>query len=452
MRETPSSSRPARRSVLQGTAAAAALGLAGCADQLRTGDGAAAPAAGSAPAVSPGASTGGSARTIRIGYVTPQTGALAPFGEADSFVVDQVTQYFAENGLQTGAGRSDVEIIVKDTQSDSTNAADAASELILDDQVDLVLVGSTPDTTNPVADQCEANGVPCLSSLAPWQPWFLGRGGDPENPFRWTYHFFWGLEDVIAVFTDLWGSVETNRTIGALWPNDPDGNAWGDPELGFPPPAQEAGYTIVDPGFYANGTQDFTAQISAFKEAGAEILIGVPIPPDFTTFWDQAGQQDFRPRMATVGKALLFPSSIAAVGERGNNLSTEVWWSPSHPYTSSLTGQSAAELAEAWTEATGQPWTQPIGFVHALFEVAAAAFAETSGPDDRQGLVDALAGLQVDTVVGTVDWTAGPVPNVAKTKLVGGQWRTGSGEPELVIVSNAQAPEIPTAGEVEALA
>ncbi len=431
---SPDPSRPARRTVLRGStalAAAGSLGLAGCADALRTDDGAAADdgaGASPAPAASGGTATG-EARTIKIGYVTPQTGPLAPFGEADSFVIEALTAYFADNPIQTGAGLSPVEIIVKDTRSDSTVAGDAAADLILSDQVDLVLAGSTPDTVNPVADQCEANGVPCLSSLAPWQPFFFGRGGDPEAPFAWTYHFFWGLEDVIAVFTDMWNSIETNKTIGALWPNDPDGNAWGDPELGFLPPVTEAGYTIVDPGFYSNGTQDFSAQISQFKEAGAEILIGVPIPPDFTTFWNQAGQQDFRPKMATVGKALLFPSSIEAVGDRGNNLSSEVWWSPSHPYTSSLTGQTSAELAQAWTEATGGPWTQPIGFVHALFEVAVAAFAQASGPDDKQGLVDALAGLSVDTVVGTVDWTSGPVPNVAKTKLVGGQWRTGGESP-----------------------
>jgi branched-chain amino acid transport system substrate-binding protein len=29
-------------------------------------------------------------RVIKIGYVSPQTGPLAPFGEADSFVVDQI--------------------------------------------------------------------------------------------------------------------------------------------------------------------------------------------------------------------------------------------------------------------------------------------------------------------------------------------------------------------------
>ena len=60
--------------------------------------------------------------------------------------------------------------------------------------------------------------------------------------------------------------------------------------------------------------------------------------------------------------------------------------------------------------------------------------------------------MRLDTVVGRLDWTAGPVRGVAKTPLVGGQWRRGSNTPyELAIVSNAQHPEIPTAGTVEPL-
>jgi branched-chain amino acid transport system substrate-binding protein len=43
------------------------------------------------------------------------------------------------------------------------------------------------------------------------------------------------------------------------------------------------------------------------------------------------------------------------------------------------------------------------------------------------------------------------VPNVAKTPLVGGQWRKGTGKYpfELVIVSNKDHPEIPKAGSLE---
>lgn len=53
-------------------------------------------------------------------------------------------------------------------------------------------------------------------------------------------------------------------------------------------------------------------------------------------------------------------------------------------------------------------------------------------------------------MAGTIDFTAGPVPNVSLTPLVGGQWRgTGDGIYELVIVANADNPEIPTGGEIE---
>ena len=49
-------------------------------------------------------------------------------------------------------------------------------------------------------------------------------------------------------------------------------------------------------------------------------------------------------------------------------------------------------------------------------------------------------------------WNAGPVPNVAKTRLVGGQWRVNGGTAELVIVSNAQALDIPRTGEIQPMA
>src|SRR2546427_2199042 len=54
---------------------------------------------------------------------------------------------------------------------------------------------------------------PPRSTLFPYttlfRSWFFGRGGDPAKGFKWTYHFFWGLEDIIGVFTDLWQTVKT---------------------------------------------------------------------------------------------------------------------------------------------------------------------------------------------------------------------------------------------------
>jgi branched-chain amino acid transport system substrate-binding protein len=388
--------------------------------------------------------------TFKIGFVSPQTGPIAGFGEADGYILEGINKAFA-GGIDNNGKKVAVEIITKDSQSNPNRAAEVASELILQDKVNLIVASATPDTTNPVADQAELNEVPCITTNCPWQPYFFGRGGDPAKGFQWTYHFFWGLEDIIANFIGIWDQSGVAKKVGGLFPNDADGNAWGDPKLGLPTPLAAAGFTVTDPGRYQPLNNDFTSQISAFKDAGCEIVTGVMIPPDFATFWSQAAQQGFNPKVATIGKALLFPSSIEALGDRGDGLTTEIWWSPNHPFSSSLTGQSAKELADGYTAATGKPWTQPIGFNHALFEVAADVIKRTADISDPASILDAITKTDINSMVGPVNWKAGPVKNVQKTPLVGGQWQKKDGKFDLVITTNVQNPNIPVGGELKLL-
>ena len=391
------------------------------------------------------------ADTLKIGYVSPQTGPLAPFGEADKWVIDQMKAAF-KDGITVGGTKYDVQIVLKDSQSNPNRAGEVANDLVLKDKVALVLTAGTPETSNPVSDVCELNEVPCISTVVPWQPWFFGRKGDPAKGFNFTYHFFWGLEDVIANFTNGWNTVATNKKVGGLFPNDGDGNAWGDKELGFPKPLAAMGYTLTDPGRFQNGTQDFSAQIAAFKKDGVEIVTGVVIPPDAKTFLTQARQQGFRPKVVTLGKALLFPGAIEALGDLGYGLTTEVWWSPSHPFTSSLTKQSAKALADAYEASTKKRWTQPIGFAHALFEVAADALKRSKGVGAKD-VRDAVAASNLNTVVGPVRWGGqGPFKNVSKTPLVLGQWsKSTKYKVELIIVNNETAKNIPTGGTLKLL-
>src|SRR6202043_1330936 len=238
---------------------------------------------------------------IKIGYVSPLTGPLAGFGEADRFILGQVRSALAQ-GLVNGDVTYGVEIIHKDSQSNASRASEVALELIRREKVDLLLAAGTPDTTNPVADQAEAHETLCLTTVAPWQSYFFGRNGNPAKGFTWTYHFFWGLEDVIAAYLTLWSSVETNRVVGGLFPNDGDGNAWGDERIGFPPSLKEAGFKLVDTGRFEPFVEDFTEQISAFKTAGVEIITGVLPAPDFALFWTQAAKQGLHPKVVTVAK------------------------------------------------------------------------------------------------------------------------------------------------------
>ncbi len=186
------------------------------------------------------------AKKLKIGYVSPQTGPLSAFSAADSFMVEKFLAAAPGLGL-------DVEVIVKDSQSNPNRAAEVAKELISRDEVNLILVPSTPETTNPVCSIAEQEEIPVISTVAPWQPWFIGQQGNPGDPASWqefdyVYHFFWGLEDNIATFMNMWGMADTNKKVGALWPNDGDGNAWASPQVGMPPALAAAGYELTDPG------------------------------------------------------------------------------------------------------------------------------------------------------------------------------------------------------------
>ena len=400
------------------------------------------------------------AKTIKIGYVSPKSGPLAAFAEADDFVLGEFRKV-VKDGLKLESQVYQVEVVTKDSQSNPNRAAEVTKELITRDNIGLVLVGATPETNNPVATQCELEQIPCISTVAPWQTNFIARQanpGDPKSwkPFDYTFHYFWGLEDVIAVFSGMWNQVATNKSVGALFPNDGDGNAWGDKTVGFPPALAKQGFALTDPGRFQNLTDDFSAQISAFHGANAEIVTGVVIPPDFTTFWNQSQQKGYKPKVVSVAKALLFPTTVQALGKSGHNISTEVWWTPSHPYESSLTGISAADLAKGYEQASGKQWTQPIGFVHSLFEVAVDALKRAQDPSDGAALAKAIGATKLDTVVGPIAFGSDKVPpfaakNIAKTPLVGGQWRLDGNKYNMVITENGQAPQIPTGGKMQPL-
>jgi branched-chain amino acid transport system substrate-binding protein len=387
---------------------------------------------------------------IKVGLVSPRTGPLAGFAEADDYILGELQKLLA-GGIENNGKKVKVEVIAKDSQSTSTRAAEVAESLIKENEIDLLLGQATPDTTNPVADQAEVNEVPCITTNCPWQPYFFGRNGDPAKGFDWTYHFFWGLEDVIAAFLALWEGTDTNKSVGGLFPNDADGNAWGDPERGLPPAFAAAGYKLLDPGRYQVLNDNFTSQIQAFKAANCEIVTGNMIPPDFVTFWSQAAQQGFKPKIVTIGKALLFPQVPESMGDRADGLTSEIWWTPNHPYKSSITGQSARELTDGYVAATKRPWTQPIGYQHALFEVMVDVIKRTEDIDDNKAILDAITKTDLATIVGPIKWAGQPVKNVSKTPLVAGQWQKTDKGFELVICENKTAPEIPVGGKIKLL-
>jgi branched-chain amino acid transport system substrate-binding protein len=388
--------------------------------------------------------------TIKIGYVSPLTGADAGFGEPDPYVVSLARKAFA-GGLTIGGKKYNVQIITEDSQS-GARAAQAANDLINSNDVDLILTTSAPETVNPVSDAAEAAGVPCISTVVPWEAWYFGRQANPAKPvpFKWTFHFSFGVAQFANAYEHLWPQVSTNKVVGVMWPNDADGNAI---RAALGPMLKTAGYTIIDPGAYADGSTEFTSQINLFKQKNCEIFNTFPIPPDFVTFWEQAAQQGYVPKIAQIAKTGLFPSQVEALGSIGDGLASGVYWAPTFPYSSSLTGVSSADLASGYQTSSGKEWNQQAGASLALFDVGAAALKASGNPKNKQAVATAMKTLAVDTPLGHLDWTKGPNPNVVATPIIGGQWvaTPGSAYPiNFVICENSNDSNVPVASTLTA--
>ncbi len=391
--------------------------------------------------------------TLKVGFISPLTGPLASFGESDPFILKLVHAALAK-GVEIGGKTYGVEIIDKDTQSDPSRSGQLAKELINQNKVDLMLSTSTPETVNPVADACEAAGVPSLSTIMPWEAFYFGRGAKPgaPSPFKWSFLFSFGVADFLKCYASQWsGPVKTNKKVGALLPNDADGNAIREHLM---PALAKAGFTIVDPGGYEDGTTDFSAQIAKFKSEGIEILNTFPIPPDFATFWRQAAQQGLTKqiKIAQIAKTGLFASSVEALGSLGPGLASACYWHRDFPYKSSLTGMASKDIADAYEKETGKQWSQQLGATQSLFDCGVAALKSSGAPTDKAAVAKAISTLKTDTTIGTVDFSKGPVPNCVNTPIIGTQWvkaKGGKYKLDYVITEHACDPNVPIGAELK---
>jgi branched-chain amino acid transport system substrate-binding protein len=432
----------ARRSVLRGLGAGAvAIGAGGILAACSSG--------------TKGSTAASSTSTITLGYIAPFTGSLAGFASADKFVIDTIrnTPAYAK-GFKAGGKTYSVNIVAADSQSDPNRASQVARQLILNNNVDMLLTSSTPETVNPVAVVAQTEGVPCAATNDPWESWYGGLGGDPAKPttaFQYCTLFFFGLKDLNNCFVPMWNRIgATPKNVALQYPNDADGNAF---RAALPGLMLADGFTPIDGGAYNDGTTDFTAMITKFKDTHCQYLSNCPLPPDFNRFWRQANQQGWKPRLATVAKVLLFPADTVALGPLVNNIATNSWWGPYLGTRSSLDPTlTSKKLSDTFQAQTGKQWVQSIGGTYSLFEVAHQVFSKVSDPHDRQAVANALHAVHYAGMSGHINFSGGPAPGVSVTPLLGVQWKKTTSGPfpfEMKVVDNTQLPHVQTGATLE---
>ena len=123
-------------------------------------------------------------REIKAGLVMPETGALAAFGIADVWCTKMATSAIGDGMVLGDDKRHPVNVVARARQSDSNRASQVAADLIQNDNVDLLMGSTTPDVTNPAADQAEALGTPFISSYSPWVRLRVRSRGRSHNHFQ----------------------------------------------------------------------------------------------------------------------------------------------------------------------------------------------------------------------------------------------------------------------------
>jgi branched-chain amino acid transport system substrate-binding protein len=405
-----------------------------------------------------GSSSGGE---ITIGWIHPLTGGLAGFGAPDNWVIKQIRatpQY--KGGIKIGGKTYTVNIKSYDSQSSVTTAGTMAKQAIQSDNVDLLLASSTPETVNAVASQANALGTPLICSNIPWESYYINLHGNPTpgkstlKP-KYSVMYFLGAEHLVQCFIPMWNKIGAtygnNHKVAAAFPNDPDGQAFS---AVFPMIAKAAGYSFDLSAAYTDGLTNYSSMISKFKSNGDDFFTNVPLPPDFAVMWKQSVQQGFKPKLATVAKVLLFPTDAYALGGLVENVATDAWWTPTLPWTSSLTGQTCMDLANAYTaDGLGQP-NQNISN-YTLFEIAFKALSAVDNPHDHQAVAAALYNVQLpQAIAGPIDFTSAknPAPGVAITPPVGIQWQKVPGSKyqlDAVVVDNTLQPNAKITGDLK---
>ena len=408
-------------------------------------------AAGSTTTVAASAEEG---RVVKMGVVSPLTGSLASFAKPDEWIVNTVAAT-VKDGVVCGDGKlHKFEFKIVDSQSRADRAAQVAGDLILNDKVDMVLASSNPDTVNPVADQCEVNGVPFLANFVPFEAFFFGRGGTPDKPFKWTYMSHYGYGGVVQAAGETWDQIPTNKKVGRhpserhvgpglrqredrrSLPHEGPGLRAHHPRL---PRDQRRGLHPADLRVQEGRLRDPHRRPAASDVH--QLLEAVP-----------AAGLPAQDRHHEPGPAL--PRDGLRSGRHRARAVGRGGLAPDLPVQELAHGQTCQELADQYSADTGKGWTEPIG-QYGKFEWAIDVCKRTKDLDNKEEYLAAIQTTKLDTINGLIDFTAPvkmgtshPVLNVNLIDIASGQWVKTDGGPwpydvELVAATESRRSRSP---------
>ncbi|MEM1587112.1 MAG: amino acid ABC transporter substrate-binding protein [Candidatus Bathyarchaeia archaeon] len=341
---------------------------------------------------------------IKVGASCPMSGELATWGKYLSFgyqfYIDKVNKeeggiYIAEAGKKLP-----VKFILYDDESSPDKCAKNVERLILEDKVVGLFSSGTPPVGVPGCQVAERYKVPIVTASLPLEPM---QEMIPKREYTWSI-FFSIAHPEVSIVARYFQALETvppgmnNKKMVLFLEDSPEGVAFGNLYKKF---AADYKYEVVYEVSIPLGTTDFTDMIRKAQATGADIVMGLMIPPEGWAMLKQAYALGWRPKFMAISKAFEPYDFIEAVGPKISNGTCHLgFWAPwLYP--------GGQELADAYMKKYNEMWSQHIGDAGAAAQVLLDAIKRASSLDPQK-IHEAIKGTDLMTVGGRIRFELDP--------------------------------------------
>src|SRR6267378_3142678 len=308
------------------------------------------------------------AQPVKVGAVVPLTGRYGAGGAQVRAGYEIAVEHInAAGGVTVGGKKMPIEITILDDESDATKTV-SRMETLAAQGVVAYLGGFGSDLHAAAASVAEKNKTPYLGVA-------FALHKVHEQGFKYLFSPFWKSPDIKTYTVDLLNSIPAAERpkAAAIFQEKTD---WGrEMATAWTEAAKQAGYQVAMVGEYAPGAKDFSDLILKAKGAGADLVLGLPTPPDGMTIVKQMKELGLNPKMTLLVLAPGWHHGVKAPGVK--------------------------ELNEAHTKKIGRPADPITGPAYANVQILAAAISH-AGSLDKDKIRDAIAATDMTTVIGPV--------------------------------------------------
>lgn len=352
---------------------------------------------------------------IEIGASIPLTGKFGSLGSQVKVGYDYaIADINAAGGVLVAeyGKKIPLRLTAFDDESDPTKAVSNLEKVFSEQKVVAYLGGAASGMHAATTAIAEKNKVPYLGVSFAW--WNIHQRGYkylfspfPKSPDQ--------ARDVFKALNEMIPADQKPAKI-AIFQEKTD---WGN-ELGglFKSDAGPAGYSVVYYAEYAPGTTDFSTLIMEAQTAGADMLLGMPSTPDGIAIVKQMAELGWKPKFVMLVRAPDASTWGEATGTAGDFVTMFAGWH----YGENFPG--VKEINAKHQTDFGRPADILVGPAYTCVQILAAAI-EKAGTLDRDAIRDAIAGTNLETVMGPVTFNADGTGNVLNPLV---QWQKGKME------------------------